>query len=65
MHQTALAWCCRKELLHGRQQSFMAIGHNEIDLRRSAPPQVVEHTHPSLFILLSTSAQRQHLFVSG
>ncbi len=30
----------------------MAVGHDEIDLGRSARSQVLENTHPAVFILL-------------
>src|SRR6266849_8658072 len=42
----------------------MPIRHDEIDLDRSACPEVFQNTYPALFALLGTGAPRQHLLVS-
>lgn len=49
---------------HCRQQTFMAVGHDEIHLGGSARAQVLEHTHPAVFAFLGTGSQCQHFFVS-
>ena len=43
----------------------MAIGHYEIDLGRSARPEVFQHADPALFALLCAGAQCQHFFVAS
>jgi hypothetical protein len=42
----------------------MAVSHDEIHLSGSSRTQVLQHTQPTLFVLLGTGAQRQHLLVS-
>src|SRR5262249_4807982 len=65
VQETTLARRRRKQCLDCRQQSIMAIGHNEIDLRRSARSDVLQDTHPAVFTFLSTYTQRQYVFVAG
>ena len=64
LQETALARRCRKEVRDRRQQSIMAISHDEIHLDGSACAQVLEHTQPAVFVLLGTGPQGRHLFVA-
>ena len=43
----------------------MTVGHDEIHLRRSTPSDVLKDADPTLFALLGTGSQCQHLFVSS
>jgi hypothetical protein len=62
---TALSGRRPKQCLHCCQDPLMAIGHQEIQLGRSARSQVCEHTHPAVFALLSAGPQCSHLCVAG
>src|SRR5215472_12253808 len=65
VQEAALARRGRKQLLYCRQQSIMAVGHDEVHLRCPALAHVLQQAQPAVFALLSTRTPRQHFFVSS
>jgi hypothetical protein len=63
--ETALARCRWKQVCHRRQESVVAIGHDEVHLGRSARSQVFEQADSPVFALLCAGPERQHLFVAS
>lgn len=64
MHQAALARRRCKQFPDRDKQSIVAIGDDEVNLCGPSCAQIVQETEPSLFALLGTHMQCQHLFVA-
>jgi hypothetical protein len=64
VHQTALTRGGRKPLRDRRQQSIMAIRHDQINLGYSSPAQILQEAVPSILAFLGANLQSQNLFVS-